>query len=141
MQLVLIVGTKQQHIISILATEAQNDALGSQSISASKKSTQAVTIKTRDELFWFNYPGLLLLLIHFILFQVQLRTLCQRAVRSVGEATHMCKACGEASSSSVFNFRKCLLCVPERLRARCLLLALGKAPDPFQFVSTSLDGD
>ncbi|KAL3702360.1 hypothetical protein R1sor_020382 [Riccia sorocarpa] len=55
--LVLIVGTKLQHIIATLAIEnavTRNPLTG---------------IRPRDELFWFSTPRLLLMLIHFILFQ------------------------------------------------------------------------
>ncbi|KAK9060453.1 hypothetical protein SSX86_021157 [Deinandra increscens subsp. villosa] len=57
--LVLLVGTKLQHIIATLALE-------------SAEITQYITeprLKPRDELFWLKKPELLLSLIHFILFQ------------------------------------------------------------------------
>ncbi|KAI7734818.1 hypothetical protein M8C21_027455 [Ambrosia artemisiifolia] len=57
--LVLLVGTKLQHVIATLALE-------------SAETTQYYTdtrLKPRDELFWFKKPELLLSLIHFILFQ------------------------------------------------------------------------
>ncbi|KAK4484891.1 hypothetical protein RD792_007494 [Penstemon davidsonii] len=57
--LVLLVGTKLQHVIATLALES---AGLSGSFSGPK-------FKPRDELFWFNKPELLLSLIHFILFQ------------------------------------------------------------------------
>lgn len=57
--LVLLVGTKLQHIIATLALESAG-------------ITELITgtkLKPRDELFWFKKPQLLLTLIHFILFQ------------------------------------------------------------------------
>ncbi|KAJ0530577.1 hypothetical protein HanLR1_Chr10g0368851 [Helianthus annuus] len=57
--LVLLVGTKLQHVIATLALE-----------SAGVTGYVAETrLKPRDELFWFKKPELLLSLIHFILFQ------------------------------------------------------------------------
>lgn len=53
--LVLIVGTKLQHIIATLVLE--------NALSSGGKLTP------RDELFWFKKPELLLSLIHFVLFQ------------------------------------------------------------------------
>ncbi|KAK6934280.1 Mlo-related protein [Dillenia turbinata] len=57
--LVLLVGTKLQHVIATLALE---------SASISAYFTEA-RLKPRDDLFWFKKPELLLKLIHFILFQ------------------------------------------------------------------------
>ncbi|KAL6544371.1 hypothetical protein OROMI_023233 [Orobanche minor] len=57
--LVLLVGTKLQHVIATLALESAG-------ISASFSGPK---FRPRDELFWFNKPELLLSLIHFILFQ------------------------------------------------------------------------
>ncbi|KAK4387061.1 MLO-like protein 11 [Sesamum angolense] len=57
--LVLLVGTKLQHVIATLALESAG-------ISGSFSGPK---FKLRDELFWFNKPELLLSLIHFILFQ------------------------------------------------------------------------
>ncbi|CAI9088639.1 OLC1v1023029C1 [Oldenlandia corymbosa var. corymbosa] len=57
--LVLLVGTKLQHIIATLALESA----GITSYQTESK------LKPRDELFWFKKPQLLLSLIHFILFQ------------------------------------------------------------------------
>ncbi|KAL8223675.1 hypothetical protein R6Q57_019150 [Mikania cordata] len=57
--LVLLVGTKLQHVIATLALE-------------SAETTRYFTetrLKPRDELFWFKKPEVLLSLIHFILFQ------------------------------------------------------------------------
>ncbi|KAL8189263.1 hypothetical protein R6Q57_028829 [Mikania cordata] len=57
--LVLLVGTKLQHVIATLALE---------SAGITGYVTEA-RLKPRDELFWFKKPELLLALIHFILFQ------------------------------------------------------------------------
>ncbi|XP_027343591.1 MLO-like protein 11 [Abrus precatorius] len=57
--LVLLVGTKLQHVIATLALE--NAGITG--------FFQEAKLKPRDELFWFNKPELLLSLIHFILFQ------------------------------------------------------------------------
>ncbi|KAK4439202.1 MLO-like protein 11 [Sesamum alatum] len=57
--LVLLVGTKLQHVIATLALES----VGISGNYARPK------FKLRDELFWFKKPELLLSLIHFILFQ------------------------------------------------------------------------
>ncbi|VFQ66139.1 unnamed protein product [Cuscuta campestris] len=56
-QLVLLVGTKLQHVIATLALES------------AASSFQGTKLKPRDELFWFKKPELLLSLIHFVLFQ------------------------------------------------------------------------
>ncbi|KAJ0861813.1 hypothetical protein HanPSC8_Chr12g0510871 [Helianthus annuus] len=57
--LVLLVGTKLQHVIATLALE---------SAEITRYYTET-RLKPRDELFWFKKPELLLSLIHFILFQ------------------------------------------------------------------------
>ncbi|KVH93056.1 Mlo-related protein [Cynara cardunculus var. scolymus] len=57
--LVLLVGTKLQHVIATLALESAG-------ITGYFAETR---LKPRDELFWFKKPELLLSLIHFILFQ------------------------------------------------------------------------
>ncbi|XP_077241755.1 MLO-like protein 14 [Tasmannia lanceolata] len=57
--LVLLVGTKLQHIIATLALENA----GITGFFPEAK------IKPRDDLFWFKKPELMLLVIHFILFQ------------------------------------------------------------------------
>ena len=62
MQLVLLVGTKLQHVIATLALENA----GITGFSPGAK------LKPRDALFWFKKPELLLFLIHFILFQVHI---------------------------------------------------------------------
>ena len=65
-QLVLLMGTKLQHVIATLALESAE-------LAGCGPGSKA--LNPRDELFWFNKPELLLLLIHFILFQVSLQTL------------------------------------------------------------------
>ncbi|KAI9093328.1 hypothetical protein K1719_027342 [Acacia pycnantha] len=57
--LVLLVGTKLQHVIATLALENSG-------ITGFKPDTK---LRPRDELFWFNKPELMLSLIHFVLFQ------------------------------------------------------------------------
>lgn len=57
--LVLLVGTKLQHVIATLALESAG-------ITGSLISSR---LKPRDGLFWFKKPEFLLSLIHFILFQ------------------------------------------------------------------------
>ncbi|XP_020273507.1 MLO-like protein 11 isoform X2 [Asparagus officinalis] len=57
--LVLLVGTKLQHVIATLALES----VGISGLFSGAK------LKPRDDLFWFKKPELLLYLIHFILFQ------------------------------------------------------------------------
>lgn len=57
--LVLLVGTKLQHVIATLALESAG-------ISGLLNGGR---LKPRDDLFWFKKPELLLNLIHFILFQ------------------------------------------------------------------------
>ncbi|GAB4846385.1 MLO-like protein 11 [Ancistrocladus abbreviatus] len=57
--LVLLVGTKLQHVIATLTLESAR-------ISGFFTGTK---MKPRDDLFWFKKPELLLSLIHFILFQ------------------------------------------------------------------------
>lgn len=57
--LVLLVGTKLQHVIATLALESAG-------ITGFLAGTK---LRPRDDLFWFKKPELLLSLIHFILFQ------------------------------------------------------------------------
>ncbi|MCD9642774.1 MLO-like protein 11 [Datura stramonium] len=57
--LVLLVGTKLQHVIATLALESAGIT----------GSFSRAKLKPRDELFWFKKPELLLSLIHFVLFQ------------------------------------------------------------------------
>lgn len=59
MALILLVGTKLQHVIATLALESAG-------ISGYFAGTK---LQPRDDLFWFKKPELLLSLIHFILFQ------------------------------------------------------------------------
>ncbi|KAM0942545.1 hypothetical protein DsansV1_C14g0128221 [Dioscorea sansibarensis] len=56
--LLLLVGTKLEHIITQLAKQM-----------AERATHQQPEMKLSDEHFWFNRPGLVLYLIHFILFQ------------------------------------------------------------------------
>ena len=61
MQLLLLIGTKLEHIITEMAYEV-----------ASKHATVAagdIAVDPSDDLFWFHSPRILLILIHFILFQ------------------------------------------------------------------------
>ncbi|XP_043708197.1 MLO-like protein 4 [Telopea speciosissima] len=57
--LVMLVGTKLQHIVSLLALE----------ISESTGPAATAQVKPRDDLFWFGKPDILLWLIQFISFQ------------------------------------------------------------------------
>ncbi|XP_062229241.1 MLO-like protein 13 isoform X3 [Phragmites australis] len=59
--LLLIVGAKLEHIITRLAQEAAT--------SLSHETERAPKLKPSKEHFWFRKPGLVLHLIHFILFQ------------------------------------------------------------------------
>ncbi|XP_021904580.1 MLO-like protein 13 [Carica papaya] len=58
--LLLLVGTKLQHIITRLALEVKE---------SNEQREGAPRVKPSDELFWFHRPVLVLHLIHFILFQ------------------------------------------------------------------------
>ncbi|KAL8143210.1 hypothetical protein V2J09_016242 [Rumex salicifolius] len=57
--LVMLVGTKLEHVVSVLALEIVEP-------SGPASGTQ---VKPRDELFWFGKPGIILRLIQFISFQ------------------------------------------------------------------------
>ncbi|KAK3185050.1 hypothetical protein Dsin_032336 [Dipteronia sinensis] len=57
--LLLLVGAKLEHIIYRLA----------QDVDLNKKQNQTDKVKPSDEYFWFGRPGIVLDLIHFILFQ------------------------------------------------------------------------
>ncbi|KAK8664127.1 hypothetical protein V6N13_083927 [Hibiscus sabdariffa] len=57
--LLLLVGAKLEHIIVRLAQEADE----------TKEQHEATRVKPCDELFWFKKPGVILHLIHFILFE------------------------------------------------------------------------
>ncbi|XP_076958140.1 MLO-like protein 4 isoform X2 [Bidens hawaiensis] len=58
--LVLLVGTKLQHVVSLLALEM---------VEPRGPSVGGTQVKPRDELFWFGKPEILLRLIQFISFQ------------------------------------------------------------------------
>ncbi|KAF5813851.1 hypothetical protein HanRHA438_Chr03g0114421 [Helianthus annuus] len=58
--LVLLVGTKLQHVVSLLALEI---------VEPRGPSVGGTQVKPRDELFWFGKPEILLRLIQFISFQ------------------------------------------------------------------------
>lgn len=60
-KLVMVVGTKLQHVVSSLALE----------IAEPKGPLIGTQVKPRDELFWFGKPKILLRLIQFISFQVK----------------------------------------------------------------------
>ncbi|KAK4491322.1 hypothetical protein RD792_002058 [Penstemon davidsonii] len=57
--LLLIVGAKLEHIITVLAKDAAERVV----------DAEGTTVRPSDELFWFHRPALVLYLIHFILFQ------------------------------------------------------------------------
>ncbi|KAL8540714.1 hypothetical protein ACS0TY_002081 [Phlomoides rotata] len=57
--LVMLVGTKLQHVVSMLALE----------IAEPRGPSNGTEVKPRDELFWFGKPEILLRLIQFISFQ------------------------------------------------------------------------
>ncbi|KAK4424399.1 MLO-like protein 4 [Sesamum alatum] len=57
--LVMLVGTKLQHVVSLLALE----------IAEPRGPSVGTQVKPRDELFWFGKPEILLRLIQFISFQ------------------------------------------------------------------------
>jgi mlo protein len=63
MQLVLLVGTKLQHVIATLVLENAG-------ITGFSSGSSGAKLRPRNDLFWFKKPELLLSLIHFILFQV-----------------------------------------------------------------------
>ncbi|KAL0348246.1 UNVERIFIED_CONTAM: MLO-like protein 4 [Sesamum angustifolium] len=60
--LVMLVGTKLQHVVSLLALE----------IAEPRGPSVGTQVKPRDELFWFGKPEILLRLIQFISFQVRM---------------------------------------------------------------------
>lgn len=64
-KLVMVVGTKLQHVVSSLALE----------IAEPKGPLIGLQVKPRDELFWFGKPKILLRLIQFISFQVKFQKL------------------------------------------------------------------
>lgn len=57
----LLVGTKLQHVVSLLALEI---------VETRGPSARVAQVKPSDELFWFGKPEILLRLIQFISFQV-----------------------------------------------------------------------
>ncbi|KAG8368971.1 hypothetical protein BUALT_Bualt15G0101700 [Buddleja alternifolia] len=57
--LLVIVGAKLEHIITLLAKDAEERA----------GDAEGIPVRPSDELFWFHRPALVLYLIHFILFQ------------------------------------------------------------------------
>lgn len=59
MQLLLMVGAKLEYIMSSLALD----------VSEKRSRAEEAVITPSDELFWFHRPGIVLQLIHFILFQ------------------------------------------------------------------------
>ena len=62
LQSLLLIGTKLEHIINELAYEvASKHAAG--------QGEGGIVVRPSDELFWFHSPRLVLVLIHFILFQ------------------------------------------------------------------------
>lgn len=70
----MLVGTKLQHVVSLLALE----------IVAPRGPTVAGTqVKPRDELFWFGKPEILLRLIQFISFQVNILYFSQISIKII----------------------------------------------------------
>ena len=61
MQLLLLIGTKLEHIITEMAYE----------VASKHAAVEAgdIAVDPDDDLFWFRNPRILLILIHFILFQ------------------------------------------------------------------------
>lgn len=64
-KLVMLVGTKLEHVVSKLALEVKEQQTG---------TSNGAQVKPRDGLFWFGKPEILLRLIQFIIFQVSKRT-------------------------------------------------------------------
>ncbi|BBN06024.1 mlo protein [Marchantia polymorpha subsp. ruderalis] len=74
--IILVIGAKQQHIISTLALQAKRHALEVIDRQKDDPEKQAMTCKDMaeavipsNELFWFERPKVLLKLIHFVIFQ------------------------------------------------------------------------
>ncbi|KAL3694511.1 hypothetical protein R1sor_008162 [Riccia sorocarpa] len=76
--LILMIGMKQQHIISVLALQAKRHALDVIDSQRRDPEKQEVALKCKDmgeavtpsnDLFWFKRPKILLRLIHFVIFQ------------------------------------------------------------------------
>lgn len=63
-KLVMLVGTKLEHVVSKLALEVKEQQTG---------TSGGGQVKPRDGLFWFGKPEILLRLIQFIIFQVNKR--------------------------------------------------------------------
>ncbi|KAI9082422.1 hypothetical protein K1719_035565 [Acacia pycnantha] len=57
--LVMLIGTKLQHVVSTLALEIREQT----------GPSDRTQVKPRDDLFWFNKPEILLWLIQFVIFQ------------------------------------------------------------------------
>ena len=57
-QLVLIIGTQLEHVITKMAIEFQSVAIG------------VPDVKSSNKLFWFKYPKFIIRVIHLIIFQV-----------------------------------------------------------------------
>lgn len=66
MQILLVIGAKLQVIIT---------KMGSRILERGDIVKGTITVQPGDDLFWFNRPGLVLFLIHLVLFQVTLSTL------------------------------------------------------------------
>lgn len=114
-QLVLLVGTKLQHIIATLALESAGIT----------GYNQVAKLKPRDELFWFKKPELLLSLIHFVLFQVttNLLIICSFQWR--------CNFC-----ILIAFVLKCIVSfIAECIWTSFILLVLGKSFTPVSFSS------
>jgi len=58
----MVLGTKLEHVVSLLALE----------IAEPRGPSSSTQVKPRDELFWFGKPEMILRLIQFISFQVTL---------------------------------------------------------------------
>jgi mlo protein len=63
LQLLLLIGAKLEHIINKLAHEVATKH------AAGRGEVSAAVVRPSDKLFWFHSPRLVLVLIHFILFQ------------------------------------------------------------------------
>ncbi|KAK6121168.1 hypothetical protein DH2020_045089 [Rehmannia glutinosa] len=91
--LVMLVGTKLQHVVSLLALEIAEPR---------GPSVGTSQVKPRDDLFWFGKPVILLRLIQFISFQMGSR--CKKALiaESVRDSLHSwCKRVKERSRTTM----------------------------------------
>lgn len=78
LQIVLVIGTTQQHIISILSLQAKRHAADVITAENSPESVPRPITETNtapklcgtDKLFWFDNAKLVLRLLHFVKFQV-----------------------------------------------------------------------